>query len=125
VIGGVLDSSGNLMGYTVARAAADSEHTGYIFELESLNADSRVDAALLLFAARQLANQKARIVRYHRLASPHSVSHEVLARLGFSKRTAQHQLLVRMGSTASAESLQRVENWRYSFGDAEASHSCC
>ena len=123
VIGGVLDAQGELMGFVVGGVACDTERSGVIFELEYKNGDGQIAEALLRFAARRLRDRGAWKIRYHRLVNRMSISHESLTRYGFSVRPGKYQLLVGMGENDNDERIKDINNWRYSFGDGEPSHS--
>lgn len=125
-IGAVFDKAGDIQGYIVFCASQSAEATGYILDLQvSPDAAPDIALALLRYAIRQLRRDGAWSVRYHHFAGPTNVPHFALELLGFSRRAAKHQLLIRFKKEADAnlEKGLRFEHWNYVYGDAEASHA--
>ena len=123
VVGGVLDDNGHILGFVVADIRFDEQHTGHIFEMENITGDAKIFMALLKFAARQLRKKNAWVLQFHRLNTNANISQRDLGKLGFSARSARYHVMVRMTDQEAREIAGDINNWHYSFGDGEPSHS--
>lgn len=121
-IGVIADAAGELRGYVIFYFSPSSQ-AGTILDLQVLPpGDPEGTLALVTYAVTRLRRQGAWLVRCHVLSSPFNPPTEVLRRCGFVPR-GRHQVLVKFQDERTAAIGDRAENWNYSYGDSEASHS--
>jgi hypothetical protein len=114
---GVIGNGDGIDGYVVCGLSNDDEHTGFILDL--VTAPDALPGAvdgLVAFALKTLRRLGAWLVRWHVLADD---DQSALARWGFRRRAAKHELLVRLQDPNLEQS---ASAWAQQFGDTEASH---
>lgn len=122
-IGVIADQKQELLGYVIFYLSRAPHRSGYILDLQTLpQRAGEVGNALLGYAGGKLRDRGAWSIRYHHLASPHTVPAHTLRRHGFIPRGC-HQFLVRFRDPAISHFAGFSGNWSYSYGDSEASHS--